>query len=967
MGNNLEIANGASYAFIDKECIVSEQYKPRLLVNDYQQGEKVLSSIITELGKCDEFFFSVAFITNSGVSVLSDILKELEQKGVKGKIVASQYQNFTEPTALRRLLNLKNIQLRILTEEEAALHSKGYIFRRGTEYAIIVGSSNLTQAALCLNKEWNLKVISAENGNLVKESLHEFEGIYERATPVTLEWIDEYAKIYKDERRYKDIAIQRVGHIGRISPNKMQVAALSSLERLRKSGETKALLISATGTGKTYLAAFDALKAGAKKFLFIVHRETIAKSAQRSFRRVFGSELKTAILSGNNKDFEADFIFSTIQTLSKDDVLQKFAPDDFDYIVFDEVHRAGASTYQKVNNYFHPKFLLGMSATPERNDEFDIFAMFDHNVAYEIRLKQAMEENMICPFHYFGVSEMSVNGEVIKDDTDFKYLTNDERIKHIISKIQYYGYDGDRVKGLIFTSRKEEARWLSDELNKNGYRTQALTGDDSQDTRELAIARLEADHGEDLLDYVVTVDVFNEGVDIPSINQIVMLRPTQSAIIFVQQLGRGLRRIPNKEYVVVIDFIGNYKNNYLIPIALSGDYSYNKDTIRKYILEGSRIIPGCSTISFDQVTKERIFQALDKARFQDVQLLKKAYTDLKIRLGRIPSMEDFYNHGTIDILRFIDKFGSYYNYLKKYEKEYHVELTELQKEFLEYISVKFANGKRIHEEVFLRVLLANKKSPVETFVATMKEEYGILPTENTINNVINICTNEFTSGSGKATYKNCIFIEKINGEYQISKAFKEALKDQTFRKLVEEVLGLTKDNYERNCKERYGDINLTLYQKYTYEDACRCMDWEKSEVPLNIGGYKYDRTTKTFPVFINYNKDEDIAATIKYEDRFVSPNKLIAISKGGRTKESEDMQTIYEAKERGVIILLFVRKNKDDNTSKEFYFLGTMETQGKPTEFIMPGTEKSAVEIDYFLHTPVREDIYDYLTHSLNL
>lgn len=966
MNNNVEISNGANYAFIDKDCIVSERYKPRLLINDYQQGEKVLSSIIAELSKCDEFLFSVAFITNSGVSVLSDILKELEDKGVNGKIVASQYQNFTDPKALQRLLALKNVDLRILTEEEGALHSKGYIFHRGNEYSIIVGSSNLTQAALCLNKEWNLKVISSENGNLVKESLHEFEGIYARSTPVTNEWIEEYSKIYKDEKRYKDIAVERVGHIGRISPNKMQIAALSSLERLRKSGENKALLISATGTGKTYLAAFDALKSDAKKFLFVVHRETIAKSALRSFKRIFGPELRTAILSGNNKDYEADFIFSTIQTLSKDDVLNKFDPNTFDYIVFDEVHRAGAATYQKVNNYFKPKFLLGMSATPERNDEFDIFAMFDHNVAYEIRLKQAMEENMICPFHYFGVSELEVNGEIIKDDTDFKYLTNEERIKHIISKISYYGYDGDRAKGLIFCSGKDEAKWLSGELNKNGYRTIALTGEDAQDTREYAIARLEADQGDNLLDYIVTVDVFNEGVDIPSINQIVMLRPTQSAIIFVQQLGRGLRRIPNKEYVVVIDFIGNYKNNYLIPIALSGDYSYNKDTIRKYVMEGNRIIPGCSTISFDHVTKERIFQALDKAKFQDTELLKKAYNDLKIRLGRIPNVEDFSNHGSIDILRFIDKFGSYHNFLKKYEKKYEITLTELQEEFLEFISTKIANGKRIHEEVFIRILMEHEPRIIDTFRARMKADYGITVSTNTINNVINMLTNEFAAGTGKGTYKNCIFIEKKDGEYQISQVFEEALQDKNFVSMLEEVLILTKDNYDRNYADRYGEINLALYQKYTYEDACRCLDWLKSEVPLNIGGYKFDKTTKTFPVFINYHKEDDIAATIKYEDRFQSPTKLIAISKSGRNKDSEDMRTIYEAEARGVTILLFVRKNKDDDTSKEFYFLGTMETQGEPTEFTMPGTKKSAVEIDYLLHTPIREDIYDYLTHSID-
>ena len=249
----------------------------------------------------------------------------------------------------------------------------------------------------------------------------------------------------------------------------------------------------------------------------------------------------------------------------------------FDYILIDEVHKAGASSYQKVIEYFNPKFLMGMTATPERTDDFNIYALFDYNIAYEIRLQEALEEDMLCPFHYFGVTDIEYNGETIDDATILSKLVADERVNHILDKIEYYGFSGETVKGLMFCSRKEEAAKLSLVLNEKGLRTVALTGDDSQEERVLRINQLE--NGK--LDYILTVDIFNEGIDIPCINQVVMLRQTQSSIIFIQQLGRGLRKHDTKDYVTIIDFIGNYKNNYLIPVALSGDQSQNKDNIRR--------------------------------------------------------------------------------------------------------------------------------------------------------------------------------------------------------------------------------------------------------------------------------------------------------------------------------------------------------------------------------------------------
>ena len=281
--------------------------------------------------------------------------------------------------------------------------------------------------------------------------------------------------------------------------------------------------------------------------------------------------------------------------------------------------------------------------------------MFDHNIACEIRLEDALREDLLCPFHYFGITELEINGEVFDDMNvrHFSYLVSDTRVEYILEKASYYGFSGDRVKGLIFCSRKEEASELSLKFNARGYRTIFLSGEDSQERRELSIARLTSDDREDYLDYILTVDIFNEGVDIPEINQVIMLRPTESPIVFVQQLGRGLRKADNKEYIVVLDFIGNYMNNFMIPVALSGDRTYNKDTIRKYVREGNQIIPGSSTIHFDEISKKQIFRSIDALKIKK-EFLKENYFHLKNKLGRIPTILDFYEYGEVDPMLFID-------------------------------------------------------------------------------------------------------------------------------------------------------------------------------------------------------------------------------------------------------------------------------------------------------------------------
>jgi superfamily II DNA or RNA helicase len=682
-----ELNKALHTSFIDKSFPSNKDLRPKLFFNDYKRRMNLAFEITKRLKECDYFEFSVAFISESGLAVLKQILLNLKEKGVKGRIITSTYLGFNAPKMFKQLLSFSNIEVRIFEQEHCGFHPKGFIFHTGNHRDIIVGSSNLTQTALESNQEWDLFFTSHENGELASQVSNEFDIQWELSTPLTNEWIESYKETYVKPVRPASVQSSKI-----IKPNKMQEEALKSLKNLRDNNKDKALLISATGTGKTFLSAFDVRRFKPKRLLFVVHRRNIAEAALRSFKYLIPN-VSMGIFSGNTKETDSDFIFSTVQTIHKKEYREMFERDAFDYIIIDEVHRAGAQSYQDIVDYFKPKFLLGMSATPERSDDFDIYEMFDHNIAYEIRLIQAMEYNLLCPFHYYGITDMTIDGIEIDDKSEFNILTSELRVDYIIEKINEYGYSGDRVHGLIFCSRKDECEKLSQLFNMRGYKTIALTGDSSEEMRQKAIDSLES-NDENSLDYIFTVDIFNEGIDIPKVNQVVMLRPTESAIVFVQQLGRGLRKNDSKEYVVIIDFIGNYEKNFLIPVALSGQTNYNKDSLRQFVCEGSLITPGASTIQFDQITEKRIYQSIDAANFTQVRLIKDSYKQLKEKLGRIPRLKEFEQYGAIDVqLMFQNKsLGCYHTFLSKYEKDYHIHFSTLEEKYLSLFHLNFLLG-----------------------------------------------------------------------------------------------------------------------------------------------------------------------------------------------------------------------------------------------------------------------------------
>lgn len=437
---------------------------------------------------------------------------------------------------------------------------------------------------------------------------------------------------------------------------------------------------------------------------------------------------------------------------------------------------------------------------------------------------------------------------------DFNMLTSDERVRHIVNQADYYGYSGDKVKGLIFCSNIKETEELSAKFNQiinpatgKNFRTVALNGSASEQERQDAFERLamnEDESSEDRqpLDYIFSVEILNEGVDIVEVNQVIMLRPTQSPIVFIQQLGRGLRKASGKEYVVILDFIGNYNNNFMIPIALSGDRTYNKDNIRRYVMEGGRVIPGASTVHFDEISRKRIFASVDNANFSDIKLIKENYNNLKNKLGRIPALRDFDDYGEMDVIRIFDNnsLGSYYKFLVKYEKEYTIRLSEDEEKVIEFVSKKLASGKRIQELQLLKRILVYTRgiSKIGLFAGLENDlkSYGKVMSKDQQENIIHVMTNEFPAGSGKKTYAQCVFIEKDDSDYKPAKSFAEMLANNDFYNILKELVDFGISRYKRDYSKTYGQTDLVLYQKYTYEDVCRLLNWEQNEVPLNIGG-----------------------------------------------------------------------------------------------------------------------------------
>lgn len=973
-----DLVGALEAGFIDDRRASDESLRPKLYSNNQAGKNKMLSILEKELTDCDDFIFSVAFISQGGLTTLLNALRTLKERGIRGRLLTSTYQYFNSPRTFRHLLSLSQILEVRIFQEDRAMHAKGYIFKRGEERSFIVGSSNLTQHALTQNMEWNIRVSSRQQGSLIKELEEEFEYFWQTSISLSEAWIADYEKIYQDQ---KIIDIRQTLDLAKntgIRPNKMQREALVSLQALRKKGKDKALLISSTGTGKTYLSAFDVRDQAPRRFLFIIHRQNVAIQAMQAYQEVLGDEKNVGLLSGGQVcDLEkTDYIFATIQSLAKDHRLQSFARDHFDYIVVDEVHRAGAPSYQKVLGYFKPGFLLGMSATPERTDGFQVSALFDHNIAYEIRLQEAMQYNLLCPFHYFAVHELKVEGEEIGDHSRFSLLLSEQRVSHIIENINFYGHAGNRARGLIFCRSTQEAKALSLSFNDRGYRTLALTGSSSEEDREEAVERLEKEERTDIsLDYIFTVDIFNEGVDIPQVNQIIMLRPTQSSIIFIQQLGRGLRKARDKSYVVVLDFIGNYSNNYMIPLALSGSRTYNKDDLRRFAHQPTDLIQGLSTIHFDRVIQGRIYESINRARFSTHKLMDQEYGHLKKMVGQVPDMMDFYRYGAFDLQVLHEEKGShayksYLGYLKKKEADLSFHPSTEQEILAHFISHEVARAIRLDEILLLEYFLDEESLDLEAFFRKEKARHsGVSLTS--LSHALIFLTGEFLTKVQQKKYQGIFPLKKDkNGSYRRTSSFRQAVSEKDFRIHLEDLLSYCRERHRREYVEVYPflvDPPLVIKQKYSRKEVCQALCWPKDE-SSTIYGYKFKRVGENYycPIFITYHKKEGLSQSICYEDAFLSPSRLNWMTRNNVSLDSKDVDRLKKHKEDKLQIMLFVKKSDDEGL--RFFYLGRMTPRvgGMEETQMLDDKQRSrpVVRVTFDLARPVSRDIYDYLTQA---
>ena len=613
-------------------------------------------SLKKSIQESDEIIMNVSFIRDSGMKLLIRDLKEAKERGKRIKILTSDYMKVTEPNALYRLLEIGGVKI-FDNPLNKSFHPKTYIFRRKDDFEIYVGSSNISYSALISGVEWNYNFVSGQNDE-VKEILDEFTELYERNSfELTLQWLREYEKRYKKSEYGEIFDNQEKRSDEVIEPIKFQIPALYELSKTREEGYKKAMIVVGTGLGKTYLAVFDSMNF--KRVLFIAHRDEILRGARNSFESVYRDSRSYGYFNALEKESKKDIVFASISTLSKSEYLRDewFAKDSFDYIVVDEFHHSSSKSYLKVLNYFQPQFLLGLTATPDRADNGDIYKLCDYNIAYECDFRVGINNGWLVPFEYYG----------IYDDTDYslipwrsgKYdlealenaLVIEKRLDLVFKK-----YMEHRKKSTVgFCASVKHCEVMNQYFRKQGVKSEIIIGETPISKRQEIIGKFK----EREIEVIFTVDIFNEGVDIPCIDTLLFLRPTLSYTIFIQQLGRGLRTFEGKDSVRVLDFVGNYKGAELRPLFLTGNYKKGKGVINT--TDKEFLLPeGCS-VEFNFKLIE-YFEKFKRKSIRQEELVKLDYKNLMETLERVPTLMDTYTFGEIPVHMYIKNFKCFPQY-----------------------------------------------------------------------------------------------------------------------------------------------------------------------------------------------------------------------------------------------------------------------------------------------------------------
>lgn len=798
-----------------------------VMTGDKNRNRFLYYQLKMSMSKASKIDIIVSFLMESGVRM---ILKDLEaalERGVQVRILTGNYLGITQPSALclikKELGN--RVDLRFYNDKERSFHPKSYIFHYENAGEIYIGSSNISRSAFTSGIEWNYRFnsfVDEKNFNLFYAT---FVDLFENhSIVIDDEELTRYSKNWHKPAVSKDLA--KYDHAEEADtmvevlfrPRGAQIEALYALEESRSEGAAKGLVQAATGVGKTYLAAFDSAKY--KRVLFVAHREEILKQAAVSFKNVRHSD-DYGFFNGKQKDTDKAVIFASVATLGRKEYLTEdfFGPETFDYVVIDEFHHAVNDQYQRIVNYFKPQFLLGLTATPERMDGKNIYEICDYNVPYEISLKEAINKGMLVPFHYYGIYDETdytslhlVKGRYDEKELNETYIGNVRRTDLIYK--YYMKYRSKRALG--FCCSRQHAEEMAREFSKRGVASAAVysnaDGEFSED-RDRAVAKLKDQE----IKVIFSVDMFNEGVDIAALDMVMFLRPTESPIVFLQQLGRGLRTSRGKEYLNVLDFIGNYEKAGRAPLLLSGGKTLGEKAAHAY---NDIEYPDDCIVDFDMRLID-LFKELDKKSLSVKERIRQEYYIVKALLDdRAPTRMELFTYMEDDIYQYCVKhakenpFRRYLDFLNEMqelsaeEQEVYsgigreflslIENTDMQKVYKMPVLYSFYNEGNVRLAVRDEEVLAAWKKFFDNgtnwkdFAAGISyADYKAMTDKQHLSKAKSMPV-KFLKASGKG-----FFIEKENYTLAIRDDLAEVIEKEAFQKHMKDILEYRTMEYYR--------------------------------------------------------------------------------------------------------------------------------------------------------------------------
>ena len=898
-----------------------------------------LATIQANLRTCNEFYFSVSFIKKAGLRLLADDIKSALERGVKGKLITSTYQNFTDVESLDFFLKLsvafENFDCHLDDEcfydernySTKGFHTKGYLFGFKECCELIIGSSNITRYALLKNIEWDLVVECKKQDETYLSVYKEFSNLWENTYELTQERINLYAEkinfaIERWDMDY-DLAEQK------IKPNYMQRKALKELNRYRAVGTERALIISATGSGKTYLAAFDALNFAPQRLLYVVHEGSILRKSLETFQGIFGGLKTCGMYSGEAKELEADFIFSTNVSMCRS--LELFDKKEFDYIIIDECHHAVADTYRQIIDYFEPEFLLGLTATEDRMDNKDVVEIFGNNIPYELRLRDAIINDLIVPFHYYGIRDELIDYGLTDSEERrlIAQISNEDNCEFIFQQIEKHRPKEQKLKALAFCRNIQHARMMADNLS-DYYHTAFLSGKNKTGERIRAYNDLQSDSKE--LEILFAVDILNEGVDIPGVNMVLFLRPTESSTIFIQQLGRGLRKFPNKSYVTILDFIGNsYKRSVHIALALgslSKGYILEKKLLKKMVREDFRIL-GLDDygvkINIDDLSKEEILHHIDNENFNQLRYLKKDYQNFKsyLKTPSFPKHMDYVNSDYApNLLKFMKikinntKTNSYYGFLKGIDEEIPL-FSEEQVKAIDYISSLLPLVRR-HEFLVVKHLLDGVSS--ENTIRQLIADEIIGYKDEQLNHALKFMTEGEVIAQSEGVIQFCCD------------------DDPEFKDFMYDLLEYGLSQYTIRYKN---EEDFLLYQDYRQDQALLKI----LENPKHNQLGTYYKNGNMY-IFAGLKKDDSVQEHLNYKDKFLDRETFQWESIAHISAKEENLQKTY----------IFVRKVKTENgITLPYTYVGTGQLRNPRKG----ATSNGSILYDIHMDEPLTDDLME--------